>query len=108
MSKATVSASLAIGSGGATIKAIKTGTLAVTVTALADGAEEEYDLTVTGAAAGDIIIVHPTDAAAETGLAIIGAWVAGANTVTVRVSNVKGSGLTGSTASWPYLWFDLT
>lgn len=103
----TASTSLAVGSGGATIKAIKSGTVSVTVAALNDGAEADVDVTITGLAAGDAVLIFPTDAAAETGL-YYNCWVGGADTATIRMGNVKGSALTGSTANWTYLWFDLT
>jgi hypothetical protein len=96
-----------VGATGTAIKKIVSGTVSVTVSALADLAEVDLDLTITGVAAGDLVYINPTDAAAEAGL-IYNSWVATTNTITVRVTNVKGAGLTGSTANWPYVWFDLT
>ena len=104
----TASTSLAVGAAGIAIKQIKSAAISVTVSALADAAEEDISLTITGVAAGDLVLLAPINAAMETGLAVIGAWVSAANTVKLRVSNVKGSGLTGSTANWNYVWYDLT
>lgn len=96
------------GASGTQIKQIASGTVSVTVAALAAGAEADVDVTITGVAAGDAIQIVPTEAASETGLMISQPWVASANTVTIRMTNASGSSLTGSTANWTYLWFDLT
>jgi hypothetical protein len=79
------------------------GSVSVTVSALAAAAEEDIDVTVTGAQVGDVVWVNPTEAAAETGLAVAAAWVSAANTVSIRVSNLHTSGLTGSTENWNYV-----
>lgn len=94
---------LIVGSAGTQITKIEKGTVSVVVSALAAAAEEDIDVTISGAAAGDIVLACPTEAAAETGLAILGAWVSAADTVTIRIGNTSGSGLTGSTANWSYL-----
>ena len=79
------------------------GTVSVTVSALAAAAEEDIDVTISGAAVGDVVWVNPTEAAAETGLSISAAWVSAADTVSIRVSNQSGVGLTGSTENWNYV-----
>ncbi len=97
---------LAVGEKGTAtdlVKVIKS-TVSVTVSALAAAAEEDIDVTVTGAAVGDMVWVNPTEAAAETGLAVLGCWVSAADTVTIRVGNTHTAGLTGSTESWKYMW----
>lgn len=105
----TASTSIAVGSGGAVIKAIKSGTVSVDPGALAAGDELDISVTITGAAAGDIIQVMPPNAAAETGLAVLLVWVSAADTVKIRVSNVNAAAaLVGGAQSWTYLWTDLT
>lgn len=105
----TASTSAAVGSGGAVIKAIKTGAATLTVSALAAATQEDLSLTITGAAAGDIVILMPPNAALEPALGVVGAWVSGANTAKVRIANLDPvSPLVGGANDWNYLWIDLT
>lgn len=94
---------LAAGSDGTTITKILKGTVSVVISALAAAAEEDKDVTITGAAAGDIVVVTPLEATMETGVAILGAWVVSADTVTIRIGNTHTSSLTGSTTNFSYL-----
>lgn len=96
------------GTSGATIKAIKSAAISVTISALSAGAEEDITLTISGVAPGDLVQLAPINSAMETGVAVAAVWVSAADTVKLRVSNLNGSSLTGSTASWNYVWFDLT
>jgi hypothetical protein len=102
MGSSHITGSVSIG-GGTQISKILKGTVEVTVSALAAAAEEDISVTISGAAAGDIVCVTPLDAAMETGVGLIAAWVSAANTVKIRVSNFSGSSLTGSTANWSYM-----
>lgn len=88
---------------GTPLTFIKKGTIAVTLAATAAAAEEDVSLTIADATVGDMVMVTPLNASMETGVAIIGAWVSANGTVKVRISNVNGSGLTGSTQNWQYL-----
>ena len=98
-----------VGSSGSTIKAIKSGTVSVNPGTLAAGAETDISVTITGVAAGDVVSVMPTDAAAEAGLSVALVWVSAANTVKIRLSNLNAvAALVGGAASWTYLWHDLT
>jgi hypothetical protein len=99
---AATATSTTIGATGTALTLVKKGTIAVTLAATAAAAEEDVSLTITGAAVGDIVIMTPLDAAMETGVAIVAAWVSATNTVKVRVSNLHTSSLTGSTANWQY------
>lgn len=103
MGTSHVTSSLKLGSGGTALSKWLKGTVAVTISALAAAAEEDLDVTVTGAAAGDIVIVTPLEATMEAGVAILGSWVVSANTVTIRVGNTAGTSLTGSTTNFSYL-----
>ena len=96
------------GDSGVQIKGIYSAAIAVTVAADLAAAEEDISLTITGVAPGDVVLLAPINSAMETGVAIVAVWISAANTVKVRVSNVNGSTLTGSTTNWNYLWFDLT
>jgi len=65
-------------------------TSTITITALAAAAEEDVTITDAKVHVGDVVIVNTT-AAAETGLAILGCWVAAEGTITVRVSNMNAA-----------------
>ena len=80
---------LKAGSAGTLITKIEKGTVSVTVSALAAGAEEDIDVTVTGAVAGDAVMVNPTEAAAETGLSVAAAWISAADTLSIRASPIS-------------------
>lgn len=103
MGTSHVTSGLALGSSGTALTKWLKGTVAVTISALAAAAEEDLDVTVTGAAAGDIVVVTPLEATMEAGVGILGSWVASADTVTIRVTNASGSSLTGSTTNFSYL-----
>lgn len=104
----TADTSLTVGSGGVPIKGIYSGTSAITIAADLAAAEEDLSLTITGVAPGDLVVFSPLDASMETGVGTFAVWVSAANTVKVRVSNLNGSTLTGSTQNWTYVWFDFT
>lgn len=92
------------GSSSTEILAIKKGTVSVVVPAVSASSLADVDVTITGAAVGDVVIVNPTDTAMETDLGIVGAWVATADTVTIRLyNNDSGAAATGSTQNWKYL-----
>jgi hypothetical protein len=95
-------ASLRVSSTGTVLTKILKGTVSVVLAATAAAAEEDVSLTITGAAAGDIVIMTPLDASVETGVAVVAAWVSAADTVKVRISNLHTNTLTGSTAAWSY------
>lgn len=90
------------GSSATEVTRIEKGTIAVTLAASLAAAEEDVSLTIANATVGDMVIVTPLNASMETGVCICGAWVSANGTVKVRISNVSGSTLTGSTANWQY------
>jgi hypothetical protein len=78
--------------GGAPIKKVLTGTASVDFTALAAGACENFNITVTGAADGDPVFVGiPAAAWATTEYATINAFVSATNTVTVKRCNLTNA-----------------
>jgi hypothetical protein len=94
---------LAAGSDGTLITKVLKGTVAVTIGAIAAGAEADVEVTVAQAAAGDIVAVTPLNAAMETGVGILAAWVSEAGKIKIRFTNAHTSGLTGSTSNFSYL-----
>lgn len=65
---------------------------------VAAGGSQELTVTVTGAAAGDTVVLGPP-AAIEAGLVWNG-YVSAVNTVRVRVSNITGAPIDPASASW--------
>lgn len=97
---------LAVGSSGSVIKKIATGTGAIDLASIPAGATGSGTITVTGAAAGDVVIVNPP--ALTTGLGFVGAAVTGANEVTVYVLNATAGAVDESEVTFRYVWIDLT
>lgn len=92
------------GTSGTQITQILKGTVSVVVPAITAAASTDVTVTIAGAAAGDIVVVSPADAAMETDLLVVGAWASAANTVKIRLANNDGSNAaTGSTSNWSYL-----
>lgn len=81
--------------------AVITGSVAVDPASIAATTCTETSVTVSGAAAGDIIVMNPP-ASLEAGLCFSGAGVSAANTVQVRLCNVTGSGVDGASRTWTY------
>ena len=81
---------------------LKVNSAAATVSALAAAAEEDLTISDSDATLGDIVLVSPSAAGAETGFAICAAWVSVAGTIKVRISNVSGSTLTGGSRTFSY------
>lgn len=103
---ATATATLKVGASGSTVKTIKSGTGAIDFASVAAGETGSGTITVTGAAVGDVVVVNPP--ALTTGLGFAGATVTGANTVTVYVTNASASPIDQASATFTYLWVDLT
>lgn len=78
------------------------GSVTVDPANLAANSSAETELTISGAAVGDMIIFN-VPASLEAGLAFSGARVSAADTVQLRLSNVTGSGVDGASRSWSYL-----
>jgi hypothetical protein len=81
-----------VGTGGAPVKKILSGTASVDFTALAAGTCENFTITVTGAADGDSVSLGiPAAAWATTEYATIEGFVSAANTVTVKRCNLTNA-----------------
>ena len=92
-----------VGSSGTTITGIFKGTCTVDLPSILDGDVGEATVTVTGAAAGDIVVLIPPTAGLTAGLAVCGAQVSAANTVKVRAMNGSGSTIDESSGTWYYI-----
>jgi hypothetical protein len=101
-----IAGTLAVGSSGSTVKKIATGTGVVDLPSISSHATGSGTFTVTGAASGDAVVVNPP--ALTAGLVFAGAAVTGTDTVTVYAVNTTGSSINEASATFRYLWFDLT
>jgi hypothetical protein len=97
---------LAVGSSGSVVKKILTGTASVNLPNITAATTGSATFTLTGAAAGDVVIVNPP--ALTAGLAFAGAAVTAADTVTVYAANVTAAAIDNAAANFTYLWVDLT
>lgn len=96
-----------VGLGGSAIKKIKSGTIAINPAEIGAGAILKQTFTLTGAAAGDLVVMIPPDAI-EAGLVPLGTRVTAANTVTLYILNPTAAPINGADLTWGFLWFDLT
>jgi hypothetical protein len=95
-----------VGKAAALKAVVATGTASVNFDEIAAGETGSKTFTLTGAAAGDIVVINvPT---LTTGLAFAGAAVTAANTVTVYAVNSSAAAIDQGAATFSYLWFDLT
>src|SRR5690606_15240192 len=90
------------GQGTILTKVVK-GSVKVTVAELEAADEADVTLTVSGAEAGDVVVLTPAKDSMEEGLAVSGCWVSDDNEVTVRLVNHSAQKLTGSAEDWDYL-----
>lgn len=91
-----------VGSDGTTITKILKGTVSVNLASLATVTAADLDVTITGAAVGDAVILQPPAADMTAGLLVCQAWVAATDTVTVRVYNASGGTIDEAAATWIY------
>lgn len=82
---------------------VNTGTISVTVPALAAGAIGDDASTIVGLTDGDFIFVTPANAGFEDGLTF-SCYISAADTLTINFVNNSGSTLAGSTENWRYIW----
>ena len=95
---------------GSAIWGITAGTVTLDIASQAANSTVEQTITITGVAVGDIVIVAGPDAGLSVAtLALTPAYVTGADTVKFRAVNPTASaGQDPASASFRYLWFDLT
>lgn len=91
-----------IGDSAVAITKIIKGTVSVNPAEIAAAASAETDVTISGAAAGDIVIVN-IPASLEAGLVLSGARVKEANTVSIRLSNISAEAVNGAARDWSYV-----
>jgi hypothetical protein len=103
----TAAAGLRVGQFGAPVKAVKSGTVAVDPPSINASTRGTATATITGVAAGDLLILEPPSAL-ESGLLYVGHYVSAANTVTIMLYNPTGAAVDGANRTWRYLWIDLT
>lgn len=100
-----VGATAAIGTGGTVITKIQKGTIAsVNPDEIASGAAAEITVTITGAAAGDALVINPP-AALEAGLIVGSARVTDTNEAKFRIFNAAGEAVNAASATWTYILF---
>jgi len=102
----TRTATLRVGAGGTVIKTIKTGTGAIDLGSINDGATGSGTVTITGAASGDAVLVNVP--ALTTGLAFAGAAITATDTATLYFVNSSGSPIDEGSATFRWTWIDLT
>jgi len=93
---------LQAGTTGTTLTFVKRGTIAVDPASLATLAGNETTLTITGAAVGDTIILHPPAAGLTAGMINGGAVVSAADTVKLRLFNGSAGTIDEASATWEY------
>lgn len=90
---ATVMTPLRVAQALAALRPAFSATQNLTWTAIAAGASDTRDVTVTGAVANDRVVLGWPAAGPNDGLVVV-AWVASANTVRIRLRNVSGGSIT--------------
>lgn len=91
---------LVVGDGGTVIKSIKTGTIDCDPANAAAAGAFETSLTISGVAAGDIVIFEPP-ASLEANLVYSGARVSAADTVQLRLAALAA--VNGASRTWRYI-----
>lgn len=93
------------GSASFSLAAVLNGTVSVNPGSLAAATSAETDVTITGAAVGDIVIMN-IPALLENDIAFSGARVKAADTVSIRLSNIDNTNaVDGASLSWGYIIF---
>lgn len=92
---------------GPIIKNTATGTISADPASISAQSRGYVDVTLSGVATGDIVIMQPPDAL-DAGLVYGGCKVTAANTVRIYLANLTGSGINDGANDWLYLWLDIT
>lgn len=92
---------------GSDVKKVATGAVSLDPGSIATVTRGTVTFTLTGAAAGDAVIMVPP-ATLNDDLLFVGARVTAADTVTVYLYNPTAGAIDDGPLSWTYLFFDLT
>ena len=92
---------------GPVIKNTATGTISADPSSISAQSRGYVDVTITGVAVGDIVIMQPPDAL-NVGLVYGGCKVTAADTVRIFLANLTGSGIDDGAHDWLYFWMDIT
>jgi hypothetical protein len=92
---------LKVGSGDTITKVLR-GTVAVDLASVLTGAVTEATVTITGAVAGDTVIMTPP-ATFTAGLVATSARVSTTDTVKLRVANLSGGTVDEASGTWAYM-----
>lgn len=98
---------LMIGDGGSKIKKIKTGSVTIDPASINAGLVGETTVTITGVAVGDLVQLIPPSTL-TAGLLVGQPVVTAADTVKFRMINGTAAPIDQASASWTYVWIDLT
>lgn len=92
---------------GPFIKQVLTGTISIDPGVINGHSRGFVDVTITGAAVGDIVIMQPPSGL-DTALMYGGCVVTGADTVRVFIGNLANGNVNDGAQTWVYLWMDIT
>lgn len=107
MAETIVTEGLIIGSEGATLLKVRSGTVSIDPPSIATVSRGAATFTLAGARDGDFIHVQPP-ATLNDDLIFCGAEVTANDTVTVYLYNPTGGAVDDTARTWRYVWFDLT
>lgn len=93
--------------GGPVIKNTATGTISINPASIPAQSRGQVDVTLTGAAVGDIVVLHPPTAL-DGGLVYGGCKVTAADTLSVYIANLTAGAIDDGANDWLYLWMDIT
>lgn len=97
-----------LGASGSNVKKVKTGTVTVDPAEIAAVETGETDVTIAGVAAGDLVVMIPP-ATLDAGIVVSSpSRVSAADTVKLRLGNITAGAINVASATWTYVWFDLT
>lgn len=91
---------LKAGSDGTLLTKVEKGSVSVDLASIAASSAADATLTISGAAAGDSVIINA--AGLTAGLLLCQAYVSAADTVTVRLYNTTAGAIDEASATWYY------
>lgn len=94
--------------GGGNISGIGVGTASLDLPSINADATGTATFTVTGAAAGDVVLINPDSDGFTDGLVIAQVYVSAADTVTVNVYNSTAGAVDEAATTISYVWYDRT